>query len=73
MRGGVTHLTVAPVHQRKFLPPDTSALSISSKGKQTNRVYGRERESRSGLRRFQGIRGQIYLSNQRRGDFDIKL
>lgn len=47
----------APVHQRKFLLPNTSVLSISSKGKQTNCVYGQEREWRSGLRRFQGVRG----------------
>lgn len=66
---GVTRLTVAPVHQAKFLPTNTSALSISCKSQQAGCVDVQGRKWRRSLRRFQG---KVYSTNQRNREVDNK-
>lgn len=70
---GVTHLTVAPVHQAKFLPTNTSVLSISCKSKQAHCVYGRGREWRSSLRRIRGVRAKCILVTREEETLTISL
>lgn len=70
---GVTHLTVAPVHQAKFLPTNTSVLSISCKSKQADCVYGQGREWSRHLRRIRSIRAKCIQVTREEETLTISL